>query len=279
MSLAGAERTQVNPAELAGFTRQLGAMLDAGVDVLRALRIAGQHSGNNRLIEAGRDIAARMGDGREFHQAIQHHPDVFDPLYVEMARQGETDGLLGKALLSVADYLDRVAQRPGAVGEIQASSEASGPSTGVTAMAVLGIQAVGAAVIWSVATAQPEILPIQWMGPIAALWVGVCLLSGSWVLHRLRASQRSEAVPRPAPLPPKSRERKSAEAEAVVRNALLEQHESREAPLANVRRLSVDVPSARPNGNGHANGHTGDSRPPWDPNLPDPDSEPPRFTL
>src|SRR4051812_42916126 len=101
MSTAGAEQTQVQvmPAELATFSRQLGAMLDAGVDILRALRVAGQHTGNERLVAASRDISLRMKEGREFYQALASSSDIFDAFYVEMIRQGEAEGMLGKSLL------------------------------------------------------------------------------------------------------------------------------------------------------------------------------------
>src|SRR3712207_1102793 len=111
-----APTTQTSPdavttAELAQFTRQLGAMLAADVSVLRALSIASRHSGNDRLVAVAQDIALVLTDGREFHQAVSRHPELFDSFYVEMARQGEADGVLGQALLSVADYLDHEVDR------------------------------------------------------------------------------------------------------------------------------------------------------------------------
>jgi hypothetical protein len=285
MTVAAATHTEVAAAELASFTRQLGAMLDAGVDVLRALRIASQHSKNPHLIEAARSIARRLEDGREFHAAITPHPDIFDPFYVEMARQGETDGLLGKALLSVADYLDRVAQ--------QQALPASGlPSSGshfnpvVSTMAVLGVQAVGAAVIWAIATARPEVLPIIWLGPIAALWVGVCLLSGSWILMRLRQPRAAAAgESAQTPLPAKPQERKRAEADGVARVALMEQREEQEAGALQVIGAAGSRKPASNGSNGTnskpaSNGQSGQSgQNGADLTTFEPDPDPPRFEL
>src|SRR5436309_2546740 len=109
MSTTGEDRLQIKPAELAVFTRQLGAMLEAGVNILRALRISSQYTGNAQLVDVAQAVSRYLGDGKEFHQAISRHPNVFDPFYVEMARQGEADGGLGPALLAVADYLDHTA--------------------------------------------------------------------------------------------------------------------------------------------------------------------------
>lgn len=232
--------THVRAADLATFTRQLGAMLDAGVDVLRALKVASQHSGSARLEEASRHIAEKMTEGKEFYQTLAPYPDLFDPFYVEMARQGENDGLLGKALLSVADYLDQLALRQGP----QTLPPTSGAPAWLAALAmlILGVQALGAAAIWSIATARPEILSLSWTGPLAAFWCAVCLLSGSWILSRLRQSRPAGPAgpaPRPVPLPPKSPTRRMAEAEAVVRSTLLDQEEAREPRI-----------EPRPNGKG-----------------------------
>lgn len=262
MSPTGTDETQVSTVELAIFTRQLGAMLDAGVDVLRALRIASQHSRNPQLLAAAREIGERLANGREFHEALGPFPHLFDPFYVEMARQGETDGLLGKALLSVADYLDQVsAQRPAEPVAAPAPAGGGAQVAGLT-MLILGVQALGAAALWAIATARPEILSLQWTGPLAAFWCAFCLLSGAWILGFIRRAKPLPTAgvtppPRPAPLPPKSAERKSAETSAVVRNALMEQEEDQE-----------NLPRH------HLNGH---AQPQSDPAqfLPDPD--PPRF--
>lgn len=264
MSPTGTDESRVTTIELALFTRQLGAMLDQGVDVLRALRIASQHSRNPILISASKDIGERLSNGREFYEALGPYPQLFDPFYVEMARQGETDGLLGKALLSVADYLDQVSARSVTETAIPAAAAPTSPAAvaGLT-MTILGVQALGAAALWAIATARPEILSLQWTGPLAAFWCAFCLLSGSWVLGNIRRNQPTPAAapPKPAPLPPKTTARKTAETEAVVRNALMEQDEEREAPRH--RHL-----------NGHLNGHAR-HKPDASQFLPDEDA--PRF--
>lgn len=206
MSSSQAVVRAVPTAELAKFTRQLGAMLDAGVDVLRALRVSGQLTGNPRLLEATREVGERLEDGREFHRSITACPDLFDAFYVEMARQGERDGQLGKALLSLADYLERTSATAAAPAAATVPPVHSGPSAAVTGltMSTLGVMAIGAGVVWGVSAAS--LLPIEWTGPIAVLWSGACLLAGGWLLRRIReprleAENAPEIEPEPAAEP------------------------------------------------------------------------------
>jgi hypothetical protein len=236
-----AEVAPVQIAELAVFTRQLGAMLDAGVNVLRALRIASQHSRNDRIIGAAREIALRLEDGREFHQAVAPDRQLFDPFYVEMTRQGEADGQLGQALLAVADYLDRAAgidrgdDAPAIVGRVPGLD--GGASL---VLSTLGVLALGVGGFWA-ATAG-GILPGEWLGPAAALWSGACLLCGG----RLFQTARGAPAPLQA-LPPKTQERHTAETEAVVRSALDEQVEAGDAPA----QAHPETPTSALNGKAH----------------------------
>jgi hypothetical protein len=221
----------VTPQELATFMRQLGAMLDAGVEVLRALRVATQQSGSPTLAAASQDVARLLGDGQEFHQALLTHPELFDPFCIEMARQGEHDGTLGRALLAVSDYLDHM---PAPVPAAAALTSAPGlttppPPTAGVVLRTLGAGAVSLALLWGLSTAAPHLLPPEWLGPAAALAAGVCLLYGGSLLRGAAPSVPVQAVPEPPKLPPKSPERKQAETEAVVRNAVLEQDEARES--------------------------------------------------
>jgi len=211
----------VTQAEMALFTRQLGAMLDAGVDVLRALKIAGQNSGSEALIEAGREIGRYLEDGREFHDAISHQPELFGAFYVEMTRQGEADGMLGRSLLAIADSLDH-----GPGGALSAAGVGGATDTGAV-LSTLGAVALGVGGLHAVAALLPAERRARWVTPASLLWAGSCLLVSGRALAR---------EPRPGPvmplppqlLPGKAPERLRAETDGVVRSALDEQDEERQ---------------------------------------------------
>ncbi|MCC2670787.1 MAG: type secretion system protein [Armatimonadetes bacterium] len=248
MPTPGTDANTLSHTELATFTRQLGAMLHAGVNVLRALRIASQYSGNRELIDAAGSVARSLEDGKEFHQSIARHPEVFGPFYVEMARQGEADGTLGQALLGVADYLDHVVlgtAAPGAEPSTAPVPMPAGPGVGAPVLSALGAMGVGAAVVGSLAAAG--LLPDPWVFPLAAGWGGLCFLATA---KKLQGEAPPEAlVPAPSvSLPPKSAQRRAAETDGIVRSALQEQEEADEAEqnTAGAKSASNGQPAVAP---------------------------------
>ncbi len=187
MSATVPEVREVGAQELELFTRQLGALLSTGVEVLRALDVASHHSGNQRLITVGTGLAEALADGREFHRALARYPDVFSPFYVQMARQGERDSVLGPALLAVADYLSRettsstTASAPG-VGAVTGSQIPWGHLLGTALFAFAGSLAGIGLALWAVMVV--EILSIHWFGPAVAIWSATCFGIAAAVLLR-----------------------------------------------------------------------------------------------
>lgn len=208
---------RVDADDLALFLRPLGAMLASGLDIRRALRIAADHSGSERIQKIVPDLLLVLEDGRELYIAMQRHTDIFDGFCIEMARQGEADGQLGENLLSAADYLESIVLGAPA-------STAGLPGTGPRASSRTVLSTVGSALVGS----GLLLLPIGWdwrgaAGAAAAaalLWSGGCFLFSAWFAGR--RMPRSDIRPK---LPPKSRERREAETEGLVRNAVMEQAE------------------------------------------------------
>jgi hypothetical protein len=177
---------RVNSDDLEMFTRQLGVLLSAGVDMLRALEVASQQTGSARLMAVGRGIAATMSDGREFHDALSRYPDVFSPFYVQMARRGELDGVLGPTLLAVSDYLLRESGRMPASPNAFALSAAYAlgapphPRWGrlvAAPMLALAGSALGAGMLWGLGVMV--LVPPDWIGALAIAWTGICLIAGA----------------------------------------------------------------------------------------------------
>lgn len=94
--------TKVKPDELVIFTRQLSAMISAGVPLLRSVNSLAEHAENpafKKILEA---VIADIEEGTNFGDALAKYPDVFNDVYVNMVRAGESAGILDDILKRLA---------------------------------------------------------------------------------------------------------------------------------------------------------------------------------
>jgi type IV pilus assembly protein PilC len=90
---------------MARFTRTLASLVGAGVDIIRALEITGQTSGNTLIEHAVVDVRERVQQGASIAQPLAEHP-VFPPMVSHMVRVGEETGELEKMLGKIADFYE-----------------------------------------------------------------------------------------------------------------------------------------------------------------------------
>jgi MSHA biogenesis protein MshG len=88
------------------FSRQMHALLKAGVPIMRALGGLQQSSLNRSLAEVIGDLRVSLDAGRELSAAMRAHPRVFSPFYVSVIRIGETTGGLDEAFLRMFEYME-----------------------------------------------------------------------------------------------------------------------------------------------------------------------------
>ncbi|TAH36339.1 MAG: type II secretion system F family protein [Planctomycetota bacterium] len=103
-------RRRVPAKHLARFTRLLATLTEAGLPILRNLRILTQQWPPGRLHDAVLDAADMVEEGQPLSEALGSHPEVFDELYVNMTRAGEAGGVLDKVLARLAEFLERSQQ-------------------------------------------------------------------------------------------------------------------------------------------------------------------------
>jgi type IV pilus assembly protein PilC len=97
---------RIKLTDLAIFTRQLATMISSGMTILRALYVLEEQTENKKLKETIIKVRLDVEAGLAFSDALERHPKVFNPLFVAMARAGETGGVLEDALLRTADSLE-----------------------------------------------------------------------------------------------------------------------------------------------------------------------------
>ena len=90
---------------LARFSRTLSTLIAAGVDIIKALEITGQTSGNWVVEEALADVRARVHEGVPIATPLSENA-VFPPMVSHMVKIGEETGELEKMLSKVADFYE-----------------------------------------------------------------------------------------------------------------------------------------------------------------------------
>src|SRR3989344_5832162 len=90
------------------MSRNLGAMLSAGLSLARALAVLERQTRNPRLSSAISQIASDVRRGETFHSAIAKFPRIFSSLFVAMTRSGEEGGTLPEALKVVSEQMERM---------------------------------------------------------------------------------------------------------------------------------------------------------------------------
>ena len=90
---------------MARFSRTLSTLVAAGVDIIKALEITGQTSGNWVIEEALAGVRAKVGEGVPIAQPLLEN-DIFPPMVSQMVKIGEETGELEKMLSKIADFYE-----------------------------------------------------------------------------------------------------------------------------------------------------------------------------
>ena len=93
-----AKLTSVKEMDKILMSRNLGAMLGAGLSLARALAVLERQTKNLRLCAALSQVASDVRRGETLHASLAKFPRIFSNLFVAMARSGEESGTLPDAL-------------------------------------------------------------------------------------------------------------------------------------------------------------------------------------
>lgn len=90
------------------FTRNLGAMLGAGLALSRSLAVVERQAHNPRLLLIVSELESSVRRGDTLHASLARFPDAFSQLLVAMVRAGEEGGDLSQSLTVAADQMERM---------------------------------------------------------------------------------------------------------------------------------------------------------------------------
>jgi len=92
---------------IAQFARQLSTLQDAGLPILRSLRILEEQQRSGALKRVIGYVADDIEGGSTLSEAMARCPRAFDRLFVNMIAAGETGGVLDLILSRVADFMEK----------------------------------------------------------------------------------------------------------------------------------------------------------------------------
>ncbi len=99
-------RIKLSGPDLSLMTRQLSALLGAGVQLVDALGILAAQSAKAQVKRMMSQVRERVREGTSLADALAAHREVFSDLYVGMIRAGEAAAALEAVLDRLADYIE-----------------------------------------------------------------------------------------------------------------------------------------------------------------------------
>lgn len=101
--------------DLTVFSRQLATMINAGVNIARALAILTVQTENPKFRRVIAAVKVDVESGSEFSAAIAKHPEVFDKLYCSMVKAAEVGGIMDIVLNKLSELLEKRAALEGQI--------------------------------------------------------------------------------------------------------------------------------------------------------------------
>ena len=101
---------RISTEDLAIATRQLAVLVHAGIPLVESLTALVEQVDKERLKRVLGDVKQRVNEGASLADALAQHPRVFNDLYVNMIRAGETSGALEIVLVRLADFTESQAR-------------------------------------------------------------------------------------------------------------------------------------------------------------------------
>jgi len=99
---------RVRHKQLTQFTQQLSVLMDAGLPIVRSLKILANQMKPGLLKDIVGEVAEDVETGSSLSEALGKHPRAFDKLYVNMVKAGEAGGVLDVILQRLAVFMERM---------------------------------------------------------------------------------------------------------------------------------------------------------------------------
>ncbi|MCB9826547.1 MAG: type II secretion system F family protein [Planctomycetota bacterium] len=100
-------KARVSRKALTQFTSQLSTLQDAGLPIVRSLKILGGQMERGPFKSVVVDVTDEVESGSPLSEAMSRHPGVFDGLYTNMVKAGEAGGVLDVILARLSGFMEK----------------------------------------------------------------------------------------------------------------------------------------------------------------------------
>ena len=103
-----APRKKVKVDDIVLFSRQLATMVEAGIPIIQALDALQDQADHLTFKKIIGQVKEEIQHGSSLANAFSKHPQVFDSLFINMVRVGETGGVLSEILDRISSYMEKI---------------------------------------------------------------------------------------------------------------------------------------------------------------------------
>jgi len=126
--------SRVSPRDKIIFTRNLSAMIEAGLTISRGLEVMERQTRNKRFQSILEQIRTSVQEGNTLSVSLANFPKIFPPLFISMVKAGEESGKLGESLENLGLQMKKANQLKKRIRGAMIY-----PSIVITAMIIVGV--------------------------------------------------------------------------------------------------------------------------------------------
>ena len=97
----------VSSKDIVTFTTQLSTLQDAGLPIVRSLKILEEQQKPGRFKDQLEEVSSEVEQGSTLSEAMAKYPKSFDKLYISMVKAGEAGGVLDVILRRLAGFMEK----------------------------------------------------------------------------------------------------------------------------------------------------------------------------
>lgn len=103
-------RSAIRAKDILHFTGQLGALVEAGLPLIKALSNLKEQASNLNMVDLLSELVRNVKEGETLSASLAKFPKFFSGMYISMVKSGEMSGNLQGAMLRLTDILEANAE-------------------------------------------------------------------------------------------------------------------------------------------------------------------------